>query len=113
MRRLAAANREIAFSLFANWAAARLRALTLGTIVLVPVPSSSCIAFDAVTTPVRMAQAVQPLLGTTCTVQSWLRFRQVMLKSHEGGTHSVNDRRFPRAVTGSKAGASRPNRRRG
>lgn len=79
-------NNAAAYTLFANWAQQRLMSLNLGSFILVPVPSSSCITYDAVTTPSRMAHSIQRRLGATSSVGHWLKFREVMQQSHAGGT---------------------------
>lgn len=97
---------DIPYYLFARWASQRLRDLNLGQIILVPVPSSSCITYDAVTTPVKMARSIQQMLGTTASVGQWLRFCEVMTRSHEGGTRNQavmeNQLRISNAVTPSR-----------
>ncbi len=78
---------EPAYRLFRNWAARRLAQLNLGPAVLVPVPSSACTAFDRVTTPVRMARAIeQASPAGQAAVGQWLRFNEPMQSSRSGGT---------------------------
>jgi len=50
----------------------RLAQLDLGPITLVRVPSSKSVRFEQDDTPLRMARAVQSLMGNQCVVESWL-----------------------------------------
>jgi hypothetical protein len=78
---------EPAYQLFGRWAARRLAELNLGPVVLVPVPSSACTAFDMVTTPVRMARAIeQASPAGQAAASPWLRFNEPMQSSRSGGT---------------------------
>jgi hypothetical protein len=88
-RRITHQNPQAALHLFSTWAATRLRDLQSRRVVLVPVPSSLCTAFGQPTTPMRMATSIQALIGRPCRVGPWLRFKQVMTKSSEGGTRNT------------------------
>jgi hypothetical protein len=71
--------------LFSDWAAKRLLELELGEVVLVPVPSHACVAFEYESAPSRMARSLAALSRRSATVERWLRFNRVMPASHEGG----------------------------
>lgn len=92
--RVTSQSSDPAYRLFGNWAARRLSQLDLGQVVLVPVPSSTCIAFDIVTTPVKMARAVrQAMPRGQVSVGQWLRFHEAKQSARTGGTR---DRRVLR-----------------
>lgn len=87
--RITAQSSEPAYRLFGNWGARRLTQLNLGSVVLVPVPSSACTAFDMVTTPVKMARALrQAMPQGQAAVGQWLRFHEAMQSSRTGGTRN-------------------------
>lgn len=87
-KQITAEDDTAAYALFSHWAQQRLRTLNLERFILVPVPSSTCITYDAVTTPSRMAHSIQFGLGATSSVEHWLRFCEVMPRSHAGGTRN-------------------------
>jgi hypothetical protein len=87
--RITSQSSEPAYRLFSNWGARRLTELSLGPVVLVPVPSSTCTAFDMVTTPVKMARALrQAMPHGQAAVGQWLRFQEAMQSSRTGGTRN-------------------------
>lgn len=80
--------RPLAYETFAAWAAERLAALNLGSVVLVPVPSSSCTGYSVQTCPLAMAQAIQARMRDVVTIGPWLRFAEPQPRSHEGGSRN-------------------------
>lgn len=89
--KISAADNEPAYALWANWAVTQLRALKIGKVTLVPVPSSVQVKFLQDTCPVRMANAVAKVDPKIAAVGNFLRYRQKQPKSHsEGGTRDPN-----------------------
>jgi hypothetical protein len=77
-----------AYDLFANWGGRRLRDLGLGKLRLVPVPSSSQVAYDQQTCPARMAFAIAALAPQSAVVGHFLRFKAPQVKAHQGGSRN-------------------------
>ncbi len=86
--RLSSDNPDVAFKLFGDWAAKRLREIHLTDCTLVPVPSSSCASFADTTSPLRMARAIKSSLDGLPNVARWLRFIEPMEKSRLGGSRN-------------------------
>lgn len=82
------AHKERAFGHFHAWGAQRWRSLGAAQASVVPLPSSSCTDFAAVTTPTRLAAGLVTLSGGTLLLARWLRFSRPMPKSHQGGGRS-------------------------
>jgi hypothetical protein len=79
-------SRPNALAIFTAWARSKVPNPIALPFVLVPVPCSECVTFDAPSTPVAMADVLAARIGAGSSVGRWLRFEHPMPKSHEGGS---------------------------
>ena len=88
--RIAMGSRQPALSCFAQWALQTLRAHAEFPVVLVPMPSSSCVDFLAACPPNDMAEAVRNLAPDQVRIARFLKFDRPLQKSHDGGTRNAD-----------------------
>lgn len=84
-----ATERAPAFRIFGEWAAAKLTALGITDGVLMPVPSSSCVAFDTDVKGKELADAIAQR-AAAFTVVNGFHWRQAFGKAAEGGTRDAS-----------------------